>query len=77
MGGKIKIPGAIWLQGRIVDPWYHPDYLPMEITSGSDKPYPGNGGYRVPLLGLHPFTEPTQEPDLRIRRTGSHRPPAL
>ena len=48
-----------------------------EIPSGSDKPYPGNGGNRVPLLRLRPFTEPTQEPDLRNLCTGSHRPPAL
>ena len=27
-GGKEKIPGALWLQGRIVDPRYHPAYLP-------------------------------------------------
>ena len=46
-------------------------------SSGSDKPYPGNGGTRVPLLRPRPFTEPTQEPDLRVLRTGSHRPPAL
>ena len=25
---KQKIPGALWLQGRIVDPRYHPAYLP-------------------------------------------------
>ena len=45
--------------------------------SGSSKPYPGNGGNRVPLLRPRPFTEPTREPDLRIRCTGSHQPPAL
>ena len=48
-----------------------------EIPSGSGKPYPGNGGNRVPLLRRGLFTEPTQEPDLRIRRTGSHQTPAL
>ena len=48
--GKKKAPGAIWLQGRIADPWYHPGCLPGEAASGSDKPYPGNGGNRVPLL---------------------------
>ena len=45
--------------------------------SGSSKPYPGNGGNRVPLLRPRPFTGPTQEPDLRAQSTGSHRPPAL
>ena len=48
-----------------------------EIPSGSTKPYPGNGGNRVPLLRPCPFTGPTQEPDLRAQSTGSHRPPAL
>ena len=48
-----------------------------EIPSGSTKPYPGNGGNRVPLLRPCPFTGPTQEPDLRAQSTGSHPPPAL
>ena len=74
---KQKIPGALWLQGRIVDPRYHPACPFGGATSGSTKPYPGNGGNRVPLLRPCPFTGPTQEPDLRAQSTGSHRPPAL
>ena len=76
-GENKKIPGAFRLQGRIVDPRYHPAYLPGEIPSGSSKPYPGNGGNRVPLLKPRSFTGPTQEPDLRARSTGSHHTPAL
>ena len=46
-----KSPEPSWLQGRIVDPRYHPAYLPVgEIPSDSSKSYPGNGGNRVPLL---------------------------
>ena len=48
--GMKKSPEPCWLQGRIDDPRYHPVYLPGEIPSGSSKPYPGNGGTRVPLL---------------------------
>ena len=45
-----KSPEPSWLQGRIVDPRYHPACPFGGATSGSDKPYPGNGGNRVPLL---------------------------
>ena len=74
---KYKNPRSHWLQGRIVDPRYHPACPFGGATSGSSKPYPGNGGNRVPLLRPCPFTGPTQEPDLRAQSTGSHRPPAL
>ena len=47
-------------------------------SSDSDKPYPCNGGGRAPLLTVrNGFTEPTQEADRTILRTGLHQPPAL
>ena len=45
-----KIPGAKRLQGRIIDPRYHPACPFGGATSDSTKSYPDNGGNRVPLL---------------------------
>ena len=41
------------------------------------SPIPVTGETGSHYWGVRPFTGSTQEPDLRIRRTGSHRPPAL
>jgi hypothetical protein len=59
-----KVPEANMASGTKISSRYHPDYLRfIEVPSDSNKPYPCNGGNRVPLLSFWLFTEPTRESD--------------